>query len=68
MQKIQGNVYLLVGDGANILVQVGEQGVLLVDTGRAELSSKMFGRYAKTIPPAPHWILNTGPDADHVGR
>ena len=29
--KVQGNVYMLVGDGGNIAVQVGDQGALLVD-------------------------------------
>jgi glyoxylase-like metal-dependent hydrolase (beta-lactamase superfamily II) len=67
IQKIQGNVYLMAGDGANILVQFAEQGVLLVDTGRADLSSKMLDAVHKLSPPAPRWILNTGPDADHVG-
>ena len=67
VQKIQGNVYLLVGDGANIVVQTGEQGVLLVDTGRSELSTKMIAEVQKLSPLPIHWILNTGPDADHVG-
>lgn len=65
--KIQGSVYLLVGDGGNILAQVGEQGVLLVDTGRAELSAKMLAAVEKLSPLPIHWVLNTGPDADHVG-
>jgi hypothetical protein len=30
---VQGSVYMLVGDGGNIAVQVGDQGVLVVDTG-----------------------------------
>src|SRR5262245_5671602 len=30
---VQGNVYLLAGAGANITVQVGSEGVLLVDSG-----------------------------------
>jgi glyoxylase-like metal-dependent hydrolase (beta-lactamase superfamily II) len=67
VEKIQGNVYLLVGDGANIVVQTGEQGVLLVDTGRAELSSKMIAAVRKLSALPIRWILNTGPDADHVG-
>ena len=67
VQKIQGNVFLLVGDGANILVQTGEQGVLLVDTGRAELSAKMIAAVEKLSPLPIRWILSTGPGADHVG-
>src|SRR5512145_3163578 len=32
---VQGNVYMLVGAGANIAVQVGDEGVVVVDTGVA---------------------------------
>src|SRR5262249_54751867 len=35
---IQGNVYLLYGAGANITMQVGNQAVVLVDSGPAQLS------------------------------
>lgn len=65
--KIQGNVYLLAGDGANILVQAGEQGVLLVDTGRAELSAKMIAAVEMLSKQSIRWILNTGPGSEHVG-
>jgi cyclase len=67
VQKIQGNVFLLVGDGANILVQTGEQGVLLVDTGRAELSAKMIAAVEKLSALPIRWILSTSAEADHVG-
>src|SRR6185295_4829256 len=30
---VQGNVHMLVGAGANVTVQIGDEGVLLVDTG-----------------------------------
>jgi glyoxylase-like metal-dependent hydrolase (beta-lactamase superfamily II) len=30
---VKGNVYMLVGAGANIAVQIGDEGVLVVDTG-----------------------------------
>jgi glyoxylase-like metal-dependent hydrolase (beta-lactamase superfamily II) len=65
--KVQGNVYLLVGDGANVLVQAGEQGVMLVDTGKAELSAKMLAALRKLSQKPIRWVLNTGSDADHVG-
>jgi glyoxylase-like metal-dependent hydrolase (beta-lactamase superfamily II) len=65
--RVQGNVFLLVGDGANILVQNGEQGVLVVDTGRDVMSSKLL-RTMRAVSDKPiRWILSTGPDADHVG-
>ena len=30
---VQGNVHMLVGAGANVAVQIGSDGVLVVDTG-----------------------------------
>ena len=30
---VQGNVHMLIGAGANVAVQVGDEGVLVVDTG-----------------------------------
>jgi len=65
--KVQGNVFLLVGGGANVLVQTGEQGVVLVDTGRADLSAKMLAAIRKLSERPVRWVLNTGSDADHVG-
>src|SRR6266566_2961444 len=39
---VQGNVYMLVGAGGNITVQAGKEGILLVDTGLAPMSDKVF--------------------------
>src|SRR5690606_20531496 len=33
---VQGNVHMLIGAGGNIAVQIGEDGILVVDTGSAE--------------------------------
>ena len=44
---VQGSVSMLVGDGGNITVQAGKDGILLVDTGLAQLASK-------TVARAPH--------------
>jgi cyclase len=38
---IRGNVYAIFGAGGNIVVSVGNDGVLLVDAGRAEMSEKV---------------------------
>ena len=42
MLKVQGNVYLLTGGGGNVVVQVGDQGVLVVDTGSAQTADKVL--------------------------
>jgi cyclase len=39
---VQGNIYMLVGAGANITVSVGYDGTLLVDTGSAQMSDKVL--------------------------
>lgn len=39
---IRGNVYLLAGGGANIVASVGRDGVLLIDTGSAEMSEQVL--------------------------
>jgi len=38
---LRGNVYLLVGAGANITVSVGKEGVLLVDAGTAQMADRV---------------------------
>jgi cyclase len=58
---LSGGVYLLVGGGANIVVQVGNEGVLVVDTGAANMAIRELSK--KEI----RWIVNTTLDPDHVG-
>lgn len=43
VQPIQGNVYMLVGAGANITVSIGKDGIFLVDAGTADMSGKVLG-------------------------
>ena len=42
IQPVQGNVYMLVVDGANIAVSVGSDGVLLVNTGPAHMADSLL--------------------------
>jgi len=39
---VQGNVYMIAGAGANITVQVGDEFVMLVDTGVPEMSNTVI--------------------------
>jgi len=39
---VRGNVYAIFGAGGNIVVSVGNDGVLIVDAGRAEMSDKVL--------------------------
>ena len=65
---VQGNIYMLVGAGANIAVSVGEQGVLLVDTGNAASSDAVLAAIRSLSPTLPiQYILNTTHKPDHSG-
>jgi len=44
---LRGNVYLLVGAGANITLSVGKEGVLLVDAGSAQMADKVVAAIAQ---------------------
>ena len=64
---VQGNVYMLVGAGGNITVQVGKDGVLLVDTGYAQTTDKVVAAIRKISNGPIRYILNTHMHPDHTG-
>ncbi len=41
---VQGNIYMLVGGGANITASIGRDGILLVDSGRKEMTAKILSK------------------------
>jgi len=65
--KVQGNVYMLVGDGGNIAVQVGDEGALLVDAGAGKLSDKVIAEVSKLSRHPIQFVVNTSFRADHTG-
>jgi glyoxylase-like metal-dependent hydrolase (beta-lactamase superfamily II) len=64
---VQGNVYMLVGAGGNVTIQVGDDGVLLVDTSYAQMSDKILAEIRKLSNKPIRYILNTHVHPDHVG-
>ncbi len=63
----QGSVHVIFGDGGNITVQTGKDGVMLVDTGFAELAPKAMAQI-HTLSDGPiRWIVNTHVHTDHTG-
>ncbi len=64
---VQGNVWVLIGAGANITVQAGNEGILVVDTGTAAMSDKVLAAIA-TISKRPlRYIVDTTEAEDHTG-
>ncbi len=61
------NIYMLFGAGGNVTVQVGDDGVLLVDTEFAPLAPKLMAEIKKLSDGPIRYILNTHVHGDHVG-
>lgn len=64
---VQGNVHMLVGAGANVAVQIGEEGVLVVDTGSAATRDAVLAAIRGLSDKPIRWIINTSADATHNG-
>jgi glyoxylase-like metal-dependent hydrolase (beta-lactamase superfamily II) len=68
---VQGNVYMLVGAGGNITFQVASDGVLLVDTGLAQMSDQVLAAVRQLTKPVTNrpirYIINTHVHPDHTG-
>ncbi|HLK50198.1 MAG TPA: MBL fold metallo-hydrolase [Bryobacteraceae bacterium] len=64
---VQGNVYMIAGAGGNITVQIGDMGVLVVDTGLAPMSDKVIAAIRKLSNKPLQYIVNTHFHADHTG-
>jgi len=64
---VQGNVYMLAGSGGNISLQVGKEGVLMVDTEYAPLAPRIMSEIQKLSKGPIRYIINTHVHPDHVG-
>ena len=65
--QIRPNVYVIFGAGSNVAVHLGEDGVILVDSGSAAMADKLLDA-VKVITSQPiRMIITTAADPDHVG-
>ncbi|HUI81309.1 MAG TPA: MBL fold metallo-hydrolase [Bryobacteraceae bacterium] len=64
---VQGSVYMIAGDGGNVTVQIGNDGVLLVDTGLAQNADRLLAEVRKLSTAPIRYIINTHVHPDHVG-
>src|SRR4030095_16056596 len=65
--KVRDNVYMLVGAGGNTTVFTGSDGIMVVDTQFAPLSTKILNAI-RAISDAPiRYVVNTHVHGDHIG-
>jgi glyoxylase-like metal-dependent hydrolase (beta-lactamase superfamily II) len=65
--QVAPQVHLIAGDGGNIAVQHGPDGVVLVDSGAGQRSDDVLAALKQISALPIRYILNTSANADHVG-
>lgn len=67
MWHVQGRVYVLVGAGPNITVQVGDEALFVVDAGQAEFAGQALAAIRQLSGWPIQYIIDTSGDPVHVG-
>jgi cyclase len=65
--QLRPNFYLIVAAGSNIGVQIGEDGVVLVDSGSTATADQVLDAIKKLTNKPIRYIINTNSEPDHVG-
>jgi len=66
--KVKPNVWMIAGAGGNTTIQVGDQGVLVVDTQFAQVADKLVAEINRISGNEPiRYVVNTHVHPDHVG-
>jgi glyoxylase-like metal-dependent hydrolase (beta-lactamase superfamily II) len=64
---VRPNFFLIANAGGNIGVQVGDDGVVVIDAGSAANTAAVLAAIKRITPKPIRYVIDTGPDADHVG-
>lgn len=65
---VQGNVWAVTAGSVNLAVQVGDDGVLVVDTGPTAVADQVLAEIARLAGDKPiRYIVNTHAHPDHTG-
>jgi cyclase len=65
--QLRPNFYLIAGAGSNIGVQVGPDGLVVIDSGNAARASAVVTAIRALSPQPIRYVINTSADPDHVG-
>ena len=63
---VAGDVYLLAGTGANVVVQAAQEGALIVDTSVEAASEQLIAEVRKLTSKPIRYVVNTNADPDHI--
>lgn len=65
--KVQGNVYMLVTPAGNIAAQVGDDGIVAVNTAEESYAPAVAAALKKLTNKPVQWIINTDAALNHIG-
>lgn len=65
--RVRDNIFMLVGAGGNTTVQLGHDGVLVVDTKLAPAADTLLAAIRKLSDKPIRYVVNTHAHPDHVG-
>jgi glyoxylase-like metal-dependent hydrolase (beta-lactamase superfamily II) len=64
--RVQGNVHMIAGAGANVAVQIGEEGAFVVDAGGSGQSQRLLTAVNRLTNRPIRFLVNTNADSDHI--
>ena len=64
--KLRDNVYMIAGAGANITLQFGSDGAVVVDAGPLQQADAVIVAIKKITSQPIRYVIDTSDDADHV--
>ena len=65
--EVRPSFFVIAGAGANLGVQVGDDGIVVVDAGSAASAPAVLAAIKRISSKPIRYVIDTGPDADHVG-
>ena len=64
--QLRPNFYMIAGAGGNISVQIGVDGVVVVDAGKDAAADQVIAAIRKLTNQSIRYVIDTGAEADHV--
>src|SRR4030095_2009899 len=65
--QLRPNFFMIAGGGSNVGVQIGDDGVVVVDAGSSASAGDVPAARQKLTPRPIRYIIDTSADPDHVG-
>ena len=67
LEKLSDNLHVLYGQGGNIAISTGDEGIYIVDDQFAKLSDGIKAQISKLKSGVPEFVINTHHHGDHTG-